>query len=90
MAKRDCGAISNNRSLSILAKGIRTLTTAMTVARAQGASRHERGVNVFNVGRTLARERGWTLNWRLVELPGVGHSAQKMFAAPQLADALAP
>ncbi|MGZ5845478.1 MAG: hypothetical protein ACXWJL_10810, partial [Xanthobacteraceae bacterium] len=59
-------------------------------ARAQGASRHERGVNVFNVGRTLARERGWTFNWRLVELPGVGHSAQQMFAAPQLADALAP
>jgi len=47
-------------------------------------------VNVFNAGRTLAQERGWTFNWRLVELPGVGHSAQKMFAAPQLADALAP
>ncbi len=59
-------------------------------ARVQGASRHERGVNVFNAGRTVARERGWTFNWRLVELPGVGHSAQKMFAAPQLADALAP
>ena len=59
-------------------------------ARAQGGSRHERGVNVFNAGRTLAQERGWTFNWRLVELPGVGHSAQKMFAAPQLADALAP
>lgn len=59
-------------------------------ARAQGDSRYERGVNVFNAGRTLAQERGWTFNWRLVELPGVGHSAQKMFAAPQLADALAP
>lgn len=59
-------------------------------ASAQGGSRYERGVNVFNAGRALAQERGWTFNWRLVELPGVGHSAQKMFAAPQLADALAP
>jgi len=33
MAKRNCGAISNNRSPSILAKGIRTLTTAMTAPR---------------------------------------------------------
>jgi hypothetical protein len=52
-------------------------------ARAQGASRHQRGVNV-------AQARGWAFNWRLVELPGVGHSASKMFAAPQASDALAP
>jgi dienelactone hydrolase len=59
-------------------------------ARAQGASRHQRGVNVFNAARALAQERGWTFNWRLVELPGVGHNAPKMFAAPQATDALAP
>jgi pimeloyl-ACP methyl ester carboxylesterase len=59
-------------------------------ARAQGASRHQRGVNAFNAARTLAQERGWTFNWRLVELPGVGHSAPKMFSAPQASDALAP
>jgi pimeloyl-ACP methyl ester carboxylesterase len=59
-------------------------------ARAQGASRHQRGVNVFNAARALAQERGWTFNWRLVELPGVGHNAPKMFAAPQASDALAP
>jgi hypothetical protein len=47
-------------------------------------------VNVFNAGRKLAQERGWTFNWRLVELPGIGHSAPKMFAAPQASDALAP
>src|SRR6185369_3887987 len=47
-------------------------------ARAQGGSRHERGVNVFNAGRALAQQRGWPFNWRLVELPGVGNSAQKM------------
>ena len=58
--------------------------------RAQGASRHQRGVNVFHAARKLAQERGWAFNWRLVELPGVGHSASKMFAAPQASDALAP
>jgi dienelactone hydrolase len=58
--------------------------------RAQGASRHQRGVNVFNAGRKLAQERGWTFNWRLVELPGVGHNAPRMFSAPQASDALAP
>jgi hypothetical protein len=59
-------------------------------ARAQGASRHERGLRTFNAGQSLAKDRGWTFNWRLVELPGVGHSASKMLAAPQAADALAP
>lgn len=59
-------------------------------ARVQGASRHQRGVNVFNAARALAQERGWTFNWRLVELPGVGHNAPKMFAAPPASDALAP
>jgi len=59
-------------------------------ARAQGASRHARGLNVFGTGQKLAQTRGWTFNWRLVQLPGVGHDAQKMLAAPQAADALAP
>jgi dienelactone hydrolase len=59
-------------------------------ALAQGASRHERGVKAFNTGRALAQARGWPFNWRLVELPGVGHSARKMFAAPQASAALAP
>ena len=59
-------------------------------ARAQGASRHQRGVNVFHAARKLAQERGWAFNWRLVELPGIGHNALKMFAAPQASDALAP
>jgi dienelactone hydrolase len=59
-------------------------------ARGQGASRHQRGVITFNAARTLAQSRGWTLNWRLVELPGVGHSAQKMFSAKEASDALSP
>ena len=59
-------------------------------ALAQGASRHQRGVNAFNAGTALAQGRGWLFNWRLVELPGVGHNAKKMFAAPQASAALSP
>jgi hypothetical protein len=59
-------------------------------ALAQGASRYQRGVNVFNAAKTLAQARGWKFNWRLVELPGVGHNARKMFSAPQASEALSP
>jgi hypothetical protein len=59
-------------------------------ARAQGASRYERGVNAFKAGQAAAQARGAAFNWRLVELPGVGHDAAKMFAAPQAVQALAP
>jgi poly(3-hydroxybutyrate) depolymerase len=59
-------------------------------ALAQGASRYQRGVNVFNAAKTLAQKRGWQFNWRLVELPGVGHDARKMLAAPQASEALSP
>jgi len=59
-------------------------------ALAQGASRYQRGVNVFNAAKTLAQARGWKFNWRLVELPSVGHNARKMFSAPQAWEALSP
>jgi hypothetical protein len=59
-------------------------------ARAQGASRLQRGMNTFNAAKALAQARGWTFNWRLVELPGVGHNAREMFAAKQASDALSP
>ena len=59
-------------------------------ALAQGASRYQRGLNVFNAAKTLAQARGWKFNWRLVELPGVGHNARKMFSAPQASEALSP
>ena len=59
-------------------------------ARAQGRSRHERGLNVFNAAKTLAQAHAWTFNWRLVDLPGVGHDGEKMLAAPQASEALMP
>ncbi len=59
-------------------------------ASAQGATRHERGRNAFKAAQALAQERGWPFAWRLVEVPGVGHRAKKMFAAPEASAALKP
>jgi hypothetical protein len=57
---------------------------------AQGATRYERGLNAFRTAQARAQSSGWTFNWRLVELPGTGHSARKMFASPQASEALRP
>jgi len=54
----------------------------------QGASRFERGRGCFETARRIAGERGWDLNWRIVETPGVGHEAARMFAADEAGDAL--
>jgi hypothetical protein len=54
----------------------------------QGATRYERGLNFFKAGQALAKARGWPINWRLVEVPAVGHSSRRMFAAPQVQAAL--
>jgi hypothetical protein len=59
-------------------------------AMQQGVTRYERGLNTFHAARAMAQTKGWTFGWRLVEVPGVGHSATKMFASPQALDALAP
>lgn len=59
-------------------------------AKAQGATRYERGLNAFNAAKNTAQAKGLTFNWRLVELPGVGHNARKMFRSPQALQALAP
>jgi pimeloyl-ACP methyl ester carboxylesterase len=59
-------------------------------AMAQGKTRLERGMNVYRDANATAASRGWLFNWRLVVLPGAGHSARKMFASPQALDALKP
>ena len=59
-------------------------------AVAQGATRYDRGRNAYRATRDLARSRGWAFNWRLVEAPGVGHSARKMFATRAAVAALRP
>lgn len=57
-------------------------------AQQQGATRHERGLNVFHAAQQLAHDQGWAFNWRLVEVPGVGHNVGAMYAGPQAAAAL--
>jgi dienelactone hydrolase len=59
-------------------------------AQAQGATRLERGLNTFKEGQRTAKANGWTFNWRLVEVPGVGHSSTKMFRSEAALRALAP
>ena len=58
-------------------------------ARAQGTNRYDRGSRTFAAARSAAAAHGWTFNWRLIEVPGVGHNARSMFASPQAIQALA-
>lgn len=53
-------------------------------AMAQGVNRFERGINYDQHIRALARARGLTTAHRLVQLPGVGHAAEEVLAAPQV------
>lgn len=53
-------------------------------AMAQGATRYERARNVFAMAQAEARARGWTFNWRLVEVPGVGHDVEAMYGGKHL------
>jgi poly(3-hydroxybutyrate) depolymerase len=54
----------------------------------QGSNRHERGMNLFRAARKMAADAGWEFNWRLVEVPGIGHSARRMYESPQAVAAL--
>lgn len=54
----------------------------------QGPHRLARNRACFELAQAMARQRGWTFNWRKVESPGIDHDATKMFAAPEVADAL--
>jgi hypothetical protein len=38
----------------------------------------------------VAQAHGWTFNWRLAFVPGVGHSARLMFSSAQALEALRP
>jgi hypothetical protein len=44
----------------------------------QGKNRLERGRKLYQIGRQVARKYQSKFNWRLVELPGVGHSSRDM------------
>lgn len=57
-------------------------------AMEQGPNRLERGRAVFEKAKSLAKERGWTFNWILVEAPGVDHDHTKMFLHEMMLRAL--
>lgn len=57
-------------------------------AERQGPNRLERGKNAFRAAQQLARDRGWAFNWRLIEVPDVGHSARRMFGSAEALTAL--
>lgn len=69
--------------------GTRNLSTSKE-ATAQGANRLERGRYTFRQAQTTAQKQGWPLGWTLVEIPGVGHDAARMFSAPQTVTAIGP
>jgi hypothetical protein len=54
----------------------------------QGATRYERGLNVYQAARQLSRLRSWRFGWRLVVVPDTGHSAGNMLDATQAVEAL--
>lgn len=68
----------------VLTKNLDQLPLAMQ----QGATRYERGRNEFHAAQELARDKGWEFNWRLVEVPGVGHDAKGMYRSAQAEAAL--
>jgi poly(3-hydroxybutyrate) depolymerase len=53
-----------------------------------GHTRLERGRNIFNLAQQTAHEKNWEFNWKLVEVPQVGHSSSKMLQANELLHAL--
>ncbi len=59
-------------------------------AEAQGRTRLERGTTVFREAEQAARQHGWPSNWHLAIVPGVGHSAARMFNSGQALAALPP
>jgi hypothetical protein len=54
----------------------------------QGAGRYQRGKTAFAMAQKLAKDKGWTCNWRLVEAPGIEHDHGKMFTHANCEDAL--
>lgn len=58
--------------------------------KAQGLTRLARGLNAFEQGRQLAARNDWPFHWRLIVVPGVGHSSKKLYASPQAWEALKP
>ena len=61
---------------------------ASEAAMKQGPHRLARNRAFFELSQKMAKEHGWTFNWRKVETPGIEHDATIMFAAKEVEDAL--
>ena len=59
-------------------------------AYAQGENRRERGEAVFREAEATAKAKGWPFGWRLVEVAGVGHTGDGMYARLEAVTALFP
>jgi hypothetical protein len=57
-------------------------------ARRQGGNRLERGETVFEAARAAAEAIGSDFAWKLVIVPGVGHSAESMLGSELALEAL--
>jgi hypothetical protein len=54
----------------------------------QGTTRYERGMNTFHAAQAAAAAHGWPLQWRLIQLPGVGHSNRDVFKSREVKAAI--
>ncbi len=61
---------------------------ASAEAMVQGPGRLQRGHAVFTFAQKLAKEKGWTFNWRLVEALQIPHDHDLMFNHPKFEEAL--
>jgi hypothetical protein len=56
--------------------------------RTQRPFRAQAGPSDYERALQLARERGWTVGWRLLEVPSIGHDHRRMFQHRLAAEAL--
>jgi hypothetical protein len=59
------------------------LLETSAAAMAQGANRHDRGIKYHDYIQRQARAAGLPTRHKVVELPGIGHAADDVLAAPQ-------
>jgi hypothetical protein len=57
-------------------------------AEKQGPHRVARGHLCYDCAKALAASHRWPFNWRLIEAPGIDHSAGSMFRNPACREAL--
>ena len=57
------------------------------VALRQGKNRFDRGKYIFREAQLSAKKNGRAFSWKLVVVPGVGHSARSMLELDQIMDA---